>query len=64
MTQPSDERSAPLSTAQVAAQIGYSTRTVHRYLDTNEFPGAWKTKNKWRIPSASVDAFIAARRIP
>jgi excisionase family DNA binding protein len=47
-----------LTTGEVAKLLRLTPRTIRTYLASNEFPGAWETRGAWRIPRASVLAYI------
>jgi excisionase family DNA binding protein len=56
MTQPLEE--PHVTTAEAAAQIGCSVRTVRRWIKDRQIPGViWRT-GKYRIPESSVRRMI------
>lgn len=58
---PQLDPSGPDLTLDEAAEIlGFSERTMRRYLSEHQFPGAWQPKDgaPWRFPQAGLIQYI------
>lgn len=53
-----DPEGPDLLTAEVADRLRVTPRTVIRYAADGRFPKAYRMRGAWRIPQASVIAFI------
>lgn len=56
-----------LSAQEAAVELGVDPRTVARWCERGEFPGAYKSnprlKNSpWKIPVKAIEDFLAERR--